>query len=76
MVQKGKLFDYSTFVHQEREKQIKTYNDQLPTKRTIVKRKKKICTINRMNFLINFPGFYALCKMSELPRFLDGKLID
>lgn len=29
-----------------------------------------------MNFLRNFPGFYALCKMSELPKFLDGKLID
>jgi hypothetical protein len=41
-----------------------------------VKRKKKHCSINRMNFIRNFPGFYALCKMSELPRFLDGKLID
>lgn len=38
--------------------------------------KKKVCTINRMNFLRNFPTMYALCKMAELPKFTDGKLID
>ncbi len=29
-----------------------------------------------MNFLRNFPTMYALCKMAELPKFTDGKLID
>jgi hypothetical protein len=28
-----------------------------------------------MNFLREFPGFYALSKMSELEKFRDGKLI-
>jgi len=28
-----------------------------------------------MNFLREFPGFYALSKMTELERFRDGKLI-
>lgn len=63
-------------MHKERTRQIRKYNQILPTKRSIVKTRKNVSTINRMTFLQNFPTINALCKMAELPRFLDNKLID